>query len=571
MSLTCHYEQLASSYTWTELSREVVIESKLKIPETVPKIDTLIGGNIQMGLPVISVNEDRHSLLITGTIYPEIFYTGADSNDFTSNHQRADYGELSDEQNKISVNIDSQRIPKEYGFQWTGDNGLVFEELVEFPEWHGNNVAEVKVIPKNVDFERSGTDRINFSARIVLVIQPTIQNYAGLIKDLVVQPVEKANISKEQITVEQLSSVKQMHLPVHASLLLPGLKPAISRVLHCAAHPYNVSWEYNRGKIYLKGILDISMVYIGLDDDDLPAEIIVNEWNRDSGNPVAFETHFDTEIPGENLMVVPSVTIANINTTVKSRREIQCQANLDCQVAISRIQSIDVVTGIVQAPGTMVDIQKGLFNYEEYAGEATGEISFELSAELQAGKPGADRILICQGQLAEPRVEAADGSAAIEANLNLSLLYIADGPEGPELHMARFEPRFNNQLQAAGMIDFPNIQTGSLLRIHTDLESLKAQLINERSFKISGRIKARLLARNPRTLSILEDCAEVIPVDPETRPSMLFYIVQPGDTLWKIARRYQTTVAQLVQSNQIANSDRIEVGRKLLIPKQAAG
>ena len=66
----------------------------------------------------------------------------------------------------------------------------------------------------------------------------------------------------------------------------------------------------------------------------------------------------------------------------------------------------------------------------------------------------------------------------------------------------------------------------------------------------------------------LKDCALVEPVDPSTRPSILFYLVQPGDTLWKIARRYQTTMDTLARVNQISNPDRIDIGQKLIIPKQ---
>lgn len=44
------------------------------------------------------------------------------------------------------------------------------------------------------------------------------------------------------------------------------------------------------------------------------------------------------------------------------------------------------------------------------------------------------------------------------------------------------------------------------------------------------------------------------------------YTVQPGDTLFSIARRYNTTVSDLVASNQIANPNLILVGQLLNIP-----
>lgn len=45
------------------------------------------------------------------------------------------------------------------------------------------------------------------------------------------------------------------------------------------------------------------------------------------------------------------------------------------------------------------------------------------------------------------------------------------------------------------------------------------------------------------------------------------YVVKKGDTLGKIARTYDTTVAELARINNISNPDLINVGQKVLVPK----
>lgn len=44
------------------------------------------------------------------------------------------------------------------------------------------------------------------------------------------------------------------------------------------------------------------------------------------------------------------------------------------------------------------------------------------------------------------------------------------------------------------------------------------------------------------------------------------YTVQPGDTLYKIANQFETTVQQLAELNDIEDPDFLEVGQTLLIP-----
>jgi spore germination protein len=63
---------------------------------------------------------------------------------------------------------------------------------------------------------------------------------------------------------------------------------------------------------------------------------------------------------------------------------------------------------------------------------------------------------------------------------------------------------------------------------------------------------------NPNVLGVGE--ALVVPTGQDV------YIVQPGDTLWKIARRYAVTVQALAQYNNISNSDSIYPGMALYIP-----
>lgn len=54
-------------------------------------------------------------------------------------------------------------------------------------------------------------------------------------------------------------------------------------------------------------------------------------------------------------------------------------------------------------------------------------------------------------------------------------------------------------------------------------------------------------------------------------PSNQTYVVQPGDTLSKIARQFGTTVQALVQANNIVNPNLIYVGQVLVIPGSGGG
>ena len=49
--------------------------------------------------------------------------------------------------------------------------------------------------------------------------------------------------------------------------------------------------------------------------------------------------------------------------------------------------------------------------------------------------------------------------------------------------------------------------------------------------------------------------------------SVVVYFVKPGDTLWNIAKKFRSTVENIVKMNEIEDADKINVGDELFIPR----
>lgn len=49
--------------------------------------------------------------------------------------------------------------------------------------------------------------------------------------------------------------------------------------------------------------------------------------------------------------------------------------------------------------------------------------------------------------------------------------------------------------------------------------------------------------------------------------SLAIYIVKEGDTLWKIAKKFKSTVNQIAEVNEIDNLDKLNIGEQLFIPR----
>lgn len=85
---------------------------------------------------------------------------------------------------------------------------------------------------------------------------------------------------------------------------------------------------------------------------------------------------------------------------------------------------------------------------------------------------------------------------------------------------------------------------------------------------VTVKIDLRICTKsyNLESVNVIENIDE-LPECYENPYSMVIYFVKPGDTLWKIAKKYRSTVEDIARVNNIENSDCIDVGMQLFIPK----
>jgi len=55
------------------------------------------------------------------------------------------------------------------------------------------------------------------------------------------------------------------------------------------------------------------------------------------------------------------------------------------------------------------------------------------------------------------------------------------------------------------------------------------------------------------------------PQDSNPLPGIILYIARSGDTIWKVAKKYRTTIDELKKINEIEFGKEIKPGTKLLI------
>ena len=71
----------------------------------------------------------------------------------------------------------------------------------------------------------------------------------------------------------------------------------------------------------------------------------------------------------------------------------------------------------------------------------------------------------------------------------------------------------------------------------------------------------------PDTAEYIIEDLNIEELQEEKSYSMIIYFVKQGDTLWKIAKKFKSTVEDIACVNNIEDVNKIRIGEQLFIPK----
>ena len=105
-------------------------------------------------------------------------------------------------------------------------------------------------------------------------------------------------------------------------------------------------------------------------------------------------------------------------------------------------------------------------------------------------------------------------------------------------------------------------------KIDTNIEIAKQDFIVTADSNVEVKIDLnfRLNLSNERELRLIDNIEEAKESNRETF-SIVIYYTKEGDTLWNIAKKFGSTVDEIVKVNNIENPDVIMPGEQLFIPR----
>ena len=152
-------------------------------------------------------------------------------------------------------------------------------------------------------------------------------------------------------------------------------------------------------------------------------------------------------------------------------------------------------------------------------------------------------------------IQVRNGKVIYEGNLNLAILF----EQNNNINQRTVDLPFNFDITSNKIEDTSKIDT--ILEIRQN-----DFVIRDGTIETTIGIRFNISEQKNRILNMIEEVSMEESRDCNTY-SMVIYFVKPGDTLWKIAKMFRSTVADIARINNIENVDKISIGQQLYIPR----
>ncbi|WP_129599186.1 DUF3794 and LysM peptidoglycan-binding domain-containing protein [Anaerophilus nitritogenes] len=429
-----------------------------------------------------------------------------------------------------------------------------FSQNIDIPSTEPNMRTDISAFIEHIDFYVVNERKIGIK---------TVLNLEGKSMDTTkievlrkIEGLEDVQVLKENIYYEDLVGSNQSETMVREKLEIDENMPDILEIIKCDAYPVEKEKQVTDGKVIVGGVVKINTLYVG--DDDKNSLCMMR-------NEVPF-THF-VEIPNAMKEMESKIRLKGdeVYTEVKEnvdgdRRIVEVEAVIKIDAVVSEIEQNEVLIDAYSPTKALKIDKKPIFFYEKI-GENTGNMVVKEMLDLPSDSLGILKVLHVKSRPVMTDMSLNNEKVIIEGVLETNVLYLCEDGE-------KATKNFSQEIPFRHFVEIPKAKENMDAEVELHIYDVDYNLINSEQIEVKVNIGADCTVKEKTKIEVIVDAQESDEkIDMSKRPSITIYYVQPGDTIWKIAKRYNTTVEELIETNHIEQVDSIKPGDQIVIQK----
>ena len=433
---------------------------------------------------------------------------------------------------------------------------IPISELVNIPGARERDHVQVQWVIEDLSISMIHSRKINAKAVISFTI--TVER---LFEEEVAWDAEdeKGNFETQEknLHITQMSVQKRDIFRVREDIELNGSKPNIAKLLFSSLTLAGVDVRTGDMELFIRGECNFLAVYQS-EEEHMPVQ-----WLEKT---IPFSGTLD--LPDCTDDMIPDIQVRLSGRDIEAKpdydgenRVIHVEGVLDLDIKLYEEAEISILDD-VYAPDRELMPEYRTAEFESLLGRNVSKT--KLGGKI-ALKENEKLLQICHGDgsVTLDRAEMAEGGIQLSGSVLVTVLYISADDKRP-MKSCREAIPYNH------LVEIKGIDERSRYRVSPSLEQLSAQMVSGEEMEIRAQLAFDVIALKKEEEQVMTEIGEK-PLDQKAideMPGIIGYVVMPGDTLWKLAKTYHTTMEDMKEINHL-QGDFLEPGQKLLIVKRA--
>ncbi|MCY6485590.1 DUF3794 domain-containing protein [Clostridium aestuarii] len=370
-----------------------------------------------------------------------------------------------------------------------------------------------------------------------------------------VEDIDDIQFLKNPSSVDKIVGVVNGELVSKSHMQVSMDKPEIGKILKCNVTIHKKEVKLLEGKIQIEAFTRVEVCYKAQNSRELykiEDDVFISD-------EVEFEG-IDYFMDNNTEFVIEDVEYDVKDNDLGERRIVDVESLIKTETRVMYKAEVDMIED-AYSPTKLLEMDKTNYELNVMLGQNTYETIVKENIELNNKNIRATEVVLCCGKTCVTDKKIVEDKVVIEGLARVDVIYKTDDKE-EYIGIASQEIPFNCT------VDIPGAKIDMSCMVKIYLENLEA-FVEANTIAVKGIIKAYASVNYSTNKEFLVD---IVPSEDNVinkKASITIYVVQDGDTLWKIAKKYCTTVDDLVKINEIENEDNIMVGEKLIIPGRA--
>lgn len=439
------------------------------------------------------------------------------------------------------------------GHMMTLAGNIPFEETVNVPGLKETDEIRLTWELDDLNIEMINSRKISAKALITFHVQAERTEDVEAVTELKHGGDAETLMKTARIAVPAVRKKDTFRLK--KNLEVPGNRPEIETLLWQDVELRDVHIRPLDDRILIEGELMVFLIYAG-GESGMPVQCLEEI--------VPFSE--EAALSGADEEMIPFIPVRIVHKEAEAcpdadgeMREIRLDVVLEADISLYEEEEIEFLCDLYALDREVVpEMQEMCF--ERILTKNTMKTRIQEKIEI----PGKYRILqICHsaGTVKVDDVEITDDGLLAEGVLEVVLLYMTADDRAPVSSHTELIP-FRLP------VEVPGIRPDCTFDLASMAEQVSAVMTGSDSVEIRASITLEALVMEPVCEPVICRVTEK-PIDLEKlkqMPGIAGYVVQKGDTLWKIAREYHTSVDEIMEINRLENSE-IRPGDRLILVK----